>query len=200
MCLGGEGRQSPKRVPFLLCWWRVEKPFISQNQKGSFSSLERWLPLGSLTPWALCGSCRLLGGLPALHLPLSVSCLLGTNCNSRHKVDFQSMNWRQINEIKETVLARINHSHCLCSGRPFSLSLYSYLFPSSSLPHLCTISWRVYEVMCSVLSHMSGFLSVLLVSYGKEWQLSSSVTRGRSPEWSQRWCPTIPSIRRIRKL
>lgn len=173
---------------------------FSKPERFLLQSRKMALPLGSLTPWALCGSCQLLSGLPALHLLLSVSCLLGTNCNSRHKVDFQSMNWRQINEIKETVLTRINHSHFLCSGRPFSLSLYSYLFLSSSLPYLCIISWRIYEVMCYVLSHMSFFLSILLVSYGKEWQLTSSVTRGRSPEWSQRWCPTIPSIRRIRKL
>ena len=98
VCIWEEKEGSPpKGCLFSFVGGRWRSHSFLKTRKVPFHSRKMTLPLGSLTPWAhtpkaLCGSCWLLIGLSAASPPsVCIFCLLGTNCNSRHKVDFQSV-------------------------------------------------------------------------------------------------------------
>lgn len=76
----------------------------------------------------------------------------------------QSINWTQINEIKETVLTRINHSH------PVSVLCILFLSPSTPiafslhLSHICvSLVGEYMRLYVLILFHMS-FFSLHFVS------------------------------------
>jgi hypothetical protein len=53
--------------------------------------------------------------------------------------------------------------------------------------YLCAISWRISEVTCFYIDFnviFSLLFPYVLASYGKKWELTSSVTRHHCPEWS----------------
>lgn len=74
---------------------------------------------------------------------------------------------------------RMNHSQSPCA-------LLTLILHPEHVSH-----WKIDKVMCFYVYRIGHFLSFFFpchpvtASYGKKWQLTSSVTRHRCLEWSQ---------------